>query len=80
MRNRPAGSGPPVLTLLVRSRPNDFGPVLDHAARLTEVDADAETIIEGILTGQYCDPCGGSPHRRRGPGAETSPRTLPAPW
>ena len=57
MRNpTPLVPGEPVSDVTVHVVLNDFGPLGRAYVETDEVDADAETIIEGILSGQYSHP------------------------
>ena len=57
MRNQtPLAPGEPVSDVTVHVVLNDFGPLGRAYVETDEVDADVETIIEGILTGQYSHP------------------------
>ena len=57
MRNQtPLAPGQLVSDVTVHVVLNDFGPLGRAYVETDEVDADVETIIEGILTGQYSHP------------------------
>ena len=57
MRNQtPLVPGEPVSDVTVHVVLNDFGPLGRAYVETDEVDADIETIIEGMLTGQYSHP------------------------
>ena len=57
MRNpTPLAPGEPVSNVTVHVVLNDFGPLGRAYVETDEVDADAETIIENILNGQYSHP------------------------
>ena len=57
MRNpTPLAPGQPVSNVTVHVVLNDFGPLGRAYVETDEVDADEETIIESILSGQYSHP------------------------
>ena len=57
MRNQtPLAPGEPVSDVTVHVVLDDFGPLGRAYVETDEVDADEETIIENILTGQYSHP------------------------
>ena len=57
MRNpTPLVPGEPVSDVTVHVVLNDFGPLGRAYVETDEVDADEETIIESILSGQYSHP------------------------
>ena len=59
MRNpTPLAPGQPVSDVTVHVVLNDFGPLGRAYVETDEVDADEETIIENILSGQYSHPLG----------------------
>ena len=71
MRNQaPLAPGQPASDVTVYIVLNDFGPLGRAYCETDEDEADEETIVENILTGQYSHPhWGGRVQRRRRLGA-----------